>query len=113
MVSFFNENTHSTPHIRLHVSNVTATPGMIHRDNRLLLLRWQNDAVIFLLEPFDRFFFRESVLNSDLASLPSAVRHVVASTAEHNEKVQTVDTDRGIVLDAEIDVLLNTESKVA
>lgn len=33
--------------------------------------------------------------------------------AQHNVKVQTVDTDRRIVLDTQINVFLDTETKVA
>lgn len=65
------------------------------------------------MEPFDRLLLGETVLDSDLAGLPSAMGDVVAGTAEDNEEVETIDTNGGIVLDTQIDVLLDTETEVA
>jgi len=45
-------------------------------------------------------------------SAPSA-GNTAAGTLEDDEEVHTVDTDLGIVLDAEIDVLLDTETERA
>lgn len=79
----------------------------------LLLLGGKDDSVVFLLEPFDRLLFRESVRDSNLSGLLPSVRHVVAGTAENHEEIKTVDTDGRIVLDSEIDVFLDTEPEVA
>ena len=51
--------------------------------------------------------------DSDAAGLPAAVTHVHAGAAQHDVEVHAVDTDGGVVLDAQIDVLLDAEAEVA
>lgn len=65
-----------------------------------------------LLEPFHGFVLGDSVAESN-TTLPSAfVAHTVAWSAEHDVEVHAVDTDSRVVLDAKIDVFLDTKAKV-
>lgn len=50
---------------------------------------------------------------SNAAGLPLPVPDVHAGASKNNVEVHTVDTDGGIVFDTQINVFLNTESKVA
>lgn len=47
------------------------------------------------------------------AGLRASLVDIEAGTTEHDVKVETIDTDRRVVLDAQVDVLLDTEAKVA
>ena len=51
--------------------------------------------------------------DSNTASLAPAVPNVHASPSEHDIEVHAVDANGGVVLDAKIDVLLDSEPKVA
>ena len=53
------------------------------------------------------------MLDADAAGLPAAVAHVHALAAEHDVEVHAVDTDGGVVLDTQIDVLLDAKAEVA
>lgn len=48
-----------------------------------------------------------------MSRLGASLVDVKARSAEDDEEVKTVDTDRGVVLDAQVNVLLNTEAKVS
>lgn len=48
-----------------------------------------------------------------MSRLGASLVDVKARSAEDDEEVETVDTDRGVVLDAQVNVLLNTEAKVS
>lgn len=79
----------------------------------LPLLTGEDNTVVFLLEPLHGVFLAESMGSTHAASLGSSLVDVEARSAEDNEKVQTVDTDGGVVFDSQIDVLLNAKAKVS
>ena len=72
----------------------------------------ENDTVILGLEPFHGIVLGESVGESQAAGLVLLVAHVHAGTAEDDIEVHTVNTDGGIVLDSQVDMLLDTEAEV-
>lgn len=53
------------------------------------------------------------MLESDLAGLDPPVGHVEAGAAQHDVEVQAVNADRRVVLDAQVDVFLDSEAEVA
>ena len=78
-----------------------------------LLSLVENDTVILGLEPFHGIVLGESVGESQAAGLVLLVAHVHTGTAKDNIEVHTVNTDGRIVLDTQIDVFLDAETKVA
>lgn len=78
----------------------------------LFLLSLKNDTVIFGLEPLHGVFFGNLVIKSNLAGFSSPVSNIVSSSTKNNEKVEAVDTDRRVVLNAQVDVLLNTKTEI-
>ena len=50
---------------------------------------------------------------SDSSDLSASVSHIHARPAQDDVEVHTVDTDGGIVLDAQVDVFLDAEAEVA
>ncbi len=50
---------------------------------------------------------------ADPSGLASAVPNVHAGPPQHHVEVHAVDSDTGVVLDAQVDVLLDAEPKVA
>ena len=52
------------------------------------------------------------VLDTEAASLVLAALHTAAGAGEADVEVHSVDTSGGIVLDAEVNVLLDTETEV-
>lgn len=79
----------------------------------LLGLLVQDDTIVLGLEPFHSVVLDKSVGESNATGLLLSVPDVHARSAKDNVKVHTVDTDGGIVLDAQIDVFLDAEAKVA
>merc|ERR1712170_228009 len=49
---------------------------------------------------------------TDLSHGPPPLRDIVSGSVEDDVEVHAVDTDAGVVLDSQIDVLLDTEAKV-
>lgn len=79
--------------------------------NDLFLAR-ENNTVVFLLEPLHGVLLGEPVRKTNLALLPAAMRHVEAGPAQHDVEVQSVDTNRRVVLDTQVNVFLDSETKV-
>merc|ERR1719354_974547 len=73
----------------------------------------KKDTIVFLLEPFHRVGFCDSVFESHSGLLSATVGNVVSRSGKHNIEIHSVDTDAGIVLDAEIDVFSNTETEIS
>ena len=78
-----------------------------------ILLSVEDDTVILGLEPFHSIVLCESVGETNAAGLALPVSDIHARAAEDDVKVHTIDTDMGIVLDSQIDVFLDTETKVS
>merc|ERR1719293_95546 len=53
------------------------------------------------------------VRESDGSGAPLLLEHILSGPAQHDVEVHTVDTDVRVVLDTQIDMLSNTEAKVA
>lgn len=72
-----------------------------------------DNAVEALLEPLDGLLALDAVLEADTALHPAAAGDAVTGAGHAAVEVHAVDTDGGVVLDAEIDVLADTEAEVA
>lgn len=72
-----------------------------------------DNAIEALLEPLDGFLTLDAVAVADAALHPAALRDTVAGAGHADVEVHAVDTDGGVVLDAEIDVLADAEAEVA
>ena len=83
------------------------------QDGNLGFLCVQDDSVVFGLEPLHGLVLDKSVGESDGSDLSASVSHVHASPAQDDVEVHTVDTDGGVVLDTQVDVLLDSESEVS
>ena len=66
-----------------------------------------------LLEPLDGVGLVEAVGVANATGLDLLVVDALTAAAEDDEEVHTVDTDGGVVLDAEIDVLVDAEAEGA
>merc|ERR1711997_776305 len=87
-----------------------------NKDNRffltVLLLGVENDTVIFGLEPLHGVVLDQAVGEADGSGAPLLVADVHAGAAQHDVKVHAVNTNVGVVFDAQVDVFLDTEAKV-
>ena len=72
-----------------------------------------DDTVEPLLEPLDGLVTVDAVAGADRALAAAAAGDALTGTGHAAVEVHAVDTDRGVVLDAEIDVLADTEAEVA
>ncbi|GMT33478.1 hypothetical protein PFISCL1PPCAC_24774, partial [Pristionchus fissidentatus] len=79
----------------------------------LLGLGRQDDSVVLLLEPLDGLVTVDLVGRSDTSGGSSALGDTAAGAVEHDVEVHSVDSDGGVVLDSQIDVLLDSESEVS
>ena len=91
----------------------TLTLNLIEKHLTVLFLAVEDDAVELGLEPLHGVLLGESVRKSHTASLATPVADVHASPAEDNVEVHPVDPNAGVVLDAQVDVLLDAEAKVS
>ena len=73
----------------------------------------EHDTLILLLEPLDGVFFLNLVFDADFTLASFAARDTEPRTLQADIKVHAVDSGRRIVLDTKVDVLGDTESKVA
>lgn len=72
-----------------------------------------DDAVKRLLEPCNSVSLGDLVLLADTGRLVLAAVDTATGAGEAHVEVHTVDTGGRIVLDAQVNVLLNTETEVA
>ena len=73
----------------------------------------ENDTVVFGLEPFHSIVFCEPVGESKTARFALLVPDVHARSTKNNVEVHTINTNRGIVFNTQIDMFLDTKSKIA
>jgi hypothetical protein len=71
-----------------------------------------DNTVEALLEPLDGLVAVDAVGRADSALAAAAAGDTLTGAGHAAVEIHTVDTDRGVVLDAEIDVLADTEAKV-
>ena len=81
--------------------------------HHLSRLNLSDNAVEPLLEPFDGLLAVDAVAGADRALAAAAAGDALTGAGHAAVEVHAVDTNRGVVLDAEIDVLANTEAEVA
>jgi hypothetical protein len=77
------------------------------------LLRLNDGGLEGALDPFHGLGLGDAVLLADAALLVLAAGDAATRSRQDHIKVHAVNPDRRIVLDAEINVLLDTESEVA
>merc|ERR1712180_465029 len=70
------------------------------------------NTVILLLKPFHGISLSNSVLEPNSRLLSTTVGDVVTRTSKHNIEIHSIDTNAGIVLYPEINMLSNSESKI-
>jgi len=75
--------------------------------------RLADDGVEALLEPLDGVVAVDAVAGADSALAAAAAGDALTGAGHAAVEVHAVDTDTGVVLDAEIDVLRDTEAEVA
>ena len=73
----------------------------------------QNDTIEPLLEPSNGILLLYSVLETDTGMLGPPPSHASSRSPHHHVKVHTEDTDTWVISSTEIDVFLDTESKVS
>jgi len=88
---------------RQHQWSPRKTSGDTHKDN----------ALEPRLEPCHRVFLNHSMLRADSRLLNLPLRNAVPRAAHNDVKVHAEDTNRGIVSRTEVNMLLNSKSKVA
>ena len=74
---------------------------------------YQDDTVEALLEPCHSVVLLHPVLEANGGLLGPSFRYPASWTTHHNVEVHTEDTDTGVVSCTQIDVLLDTETKVS
>ena len=72
-----------------------------------------NLPVVTLLEPVHGLLLVDTVVAADLGNGTAALGDAATGAVHANEEVHTVNTDGGVVLDTQIDVLLDTEAEVS
>ena len=78
-----------------------------------LFLRVQDDTVILGLKPFHSIILMKLMWSSNAASFSFPVSYVHSGATKNNIKVHTINTNRGIVFNTQIDMFLDTKSKIA
>lgn len=73
----------------------------------------ENDTIVLLLEPLHGLLASHLVRVAKSASLGLSLRHATTGASQLHVEIHTEDTGVGVVLDAQINVLLNTETEVA
>ena len=101
--------------IKLEVTNNRKGTTVIitSSDTIALLGLVENDTIVLLLEPLHGLLASHLVRVAKSASLGLSLRHATTGASQLHVEIHTEDTGVGVVLDAEINVLLNTETEVA
>ena len=81
--------------------------------SRNLFLRVQDDTVILGLKPFHSIILMKLMWSSNAAGFSFPVSYVHSGATKNNIKVHTINTNRGIVFNTQIDMFLDTKSKIA
>jgi hypothetical protein len=79
----------------------------------LTLLGTDDDTLIGVLEPLHGLLTLNVVVDADAADGTAAVGNALTLAAKDDVHIHTIDTNGGVVLDTQVDVLLDTETKVA
>ena len=73
----------------------------------------EEDAVEGVLEPLHGLLLGDLLVVANAAGTPATSGDAGTGATEDDVEVHAVDADVGVVLDAEIDVLVNTEAEAA
>ena len=73
----------------------------------------QDDTIEPLLEPSNGILLLYSVLETDTGLLGPPPSHTPSRPPHHDVKIHTKDTDTGVIPSTEIDMFLDTESKIS
>src|SRR6266571_3312424 len=76
-------------------------------------LTYQNDTIEALLEPSHGIFLLDAMREPNPCMTLLPLCHTTTRATHHDVEVHTEDTDTRIVPCTEIDVFLNTETKIA
>lgn len=90
------------------VQNLHFIPFFAH-----ISIRLSDNALESVLVPLDCLVLVDAVGGADLALAPPALSDALAGAGHANIEVHAVDTNARVVLDAQVDVLADTEAKVA
>ena len=74
---------------------------------------YQDDTIEPLLEPSNGILLLYSVLETDTGRLGPPLSHTSSWSSHHDVKVHPKDTNTGVISSTEIDVFLDTESKIS
>ena len=101
--------------IKLEVTNNRKGTTVIitSSDTIALLGLVENDTIVLLLEPLHGLLASHLVRVTKSASLGLSLRHATTGASQLHVEIHTEDTGVGVVLDAQINVLLNTKTEVA
>jgi len=73
----------------------------------------KDDVVVCVFEPLYRVLLLYSVVGANGALCSSSDRDSLSGSGHDDVEVHTVNTDGGVVFETEINVLIDTESKVS
>jgi hypothetical protein len=73
----------------------------------------QDDTLKLVLEPLDGVFLGDLVVDSNTSCADLSLGNAGSRSVQADEKVHSVDTSGRIVLDTQIDVLVDSETKVS
>merc|ERR1712168_1159006 len=90
---------------------------IVHISNNQILVSphdlFQQDTIIFSLEPFLSIRFGDLVSESNSGLLSATVCNVVSWSSQHNVEIHSVDTNTWVVLNSKIDMFSNTKAEVS
>merc|ERR1712168_178393 len=90
---------------------------IVHISNNQILVSphdlFQQDTIVFSLEPFLSIGFGDLVSESNSGLLSATVCNVVSWSSQHNVEIHSVDTNTRIILNSKIDMFRNTEAEVS
>ncbi len=73
----------------------------------------QDGTSEFLDKPLLGLFLADLLEVAELGGSVSSSLHSLAGSSENDVEIHSVNTSRGVILDSEIDVFVNTEAEVA
>ena len=73
----------------------------------------KNNSIVFGLEPFHGILLDQTMGLTNFCSSFASVGYIHSCTAKHNVKVHAIDTNGWIVLYSQIDMFLDSETKVS
>ena len=106
-------NSTHVQHERTREFQQNNTTALSITASRILLGLVENDTIVLLLEPLHGLLASHLVRVTQSASLGLSLRHATTGASQLHVEIHTEDTGVGVVLDAQINMLLNTKTEVA